>query len=187
MRIGGGELRGRRLYAPKGMETRPTSGRLKKSLFDVLAGRLSGVRVLDLYAGAGALGLEALSRGASSAVFVERGRKAAEAIRRNVEELGLGSRSEILSKDVGTTLRRLEERGEPFDVVFADPPYRSEEVEAVLELLGESALLADGAVVAIEHHHKTALPSQCGTLRRRRSLKAGESSVTLYDAVGDDP
>jgi 16S rRNA (guanine(966)-N(2))-methyltransferase RsmD len=186
MRIGSGELRGRRVRAPRGERTRPTGGRLKKSLFDVLAPRLEGTRVLDLYAGSGSLALEALSRGASMAVVVERDRKAVGAIRRNVEELGLSGRVEVLSQEVTGALPRLVHRGLRFDVVFADPPYRSNELEKLLLYFGKVDLLAEGGLIALEHHHKRELRESYGPLVRTRILKSGESSVSLYEREAAD-
>jgi 16S rRNA (guanine(966)-N(2))-methyltransferase RsmD len=180
MRIGSGEMRGRRLHAPRGERTRPTSGRLKKSLFDVLAARLPGARVLDLYAGSGALAFEALSRGAAQAVVVERNRKACESIRRNASELGLGERVEILEMEVSSALSKLRRRGDHFDVVFADPPYRSSELENLLANLGDGLLFAEGSLLVMEHHHKRELRDRYGALSRARLLKAGESRLTLF-------
>lgn len=180
MRIGGGEFRGRVLKGPPGLKTRPTSARLKKSLFDVLSSRLAGARVLDLYAGVGALGLEALSRGATSVVFVERRRQAAAAIRDNVEAFGLTERASLVGKDVWSALSRLAADLERFDIIFADPPYRSSEPEKLLRFLGEEALLASDGIVVIEHYHKNELDAGYGRIERSRELKAGESRLTFY-------
>lgn len=183
MRIGSGSLRGRKLTAPKGMETRPTSARLKKSLFDVLAPELDAAKVLDLYAGAGALGIEALSKGAAHAVFVERARRAADAIRRNIETLDLEARARVLSVDARAALAKLGASGDVFDVVFADPPYRSTELGAVLSACGSGGLVAPEGVVVVEHHHKLELLDSYGSLSRSRVLKSGESCFTLYRRV----
>ena len=188
MRIGSGELSGRKLHAPKGAKTRPTSARLKKSLFDVLASSLAGLedaRVLDLFAGAGALGLESLSRGAARAVFVERGRKAADVIRRNIDELGVVERGELLAMDVGAALTKLEHDGEAFDLVFADPPYKTDEdvLSRLLSALGAQELVAPDGLVVVEHHHKRELLESYGELTRFRRLKSGESCFTLYRRV----
>jgi 16S rRNA (guanine(966)-N(2))-methyltransferase RsmD len=180
MRIGSGEMRGRRLHAPRGERTRPTSGRLKKSLFDVLAPRLPHAKVLDLYAGSGALAFEALSRGAADAVVVERNRKACDSIRRNAEELRVPQRVEILAMDVSSAISKLRHRGDRFDVVFADPPYRSNEPEDLLVSLGDGRLLAQGGLLVMEHHHKRELRDRYGSLSRLRVLKAGESTLTLF-------
>lgn len=180
MRIGSGALRGRKLVAPKGMETRPTSARLKKSLFDVLAAELDAARVLDLYAGAGALGIEALSKGAAHAVFVERARRAAEAIRRNIETLDLEARARVLVADARAALSKLDAADDVFDVVFADPPYRSSELATVLTACGSGGLVAPEGVVVVEHHHKLELLDAYGEVSRSRVLKSGESCFTLY-------
>jgi 16S rRNA (guanine(966)-N(2))-methyltransferase RsmD len=184
MRIGSGHLRGRRLRSPRGERTRPTSGRLKKSLFDVIAPRLPGSAVLDLYAGSGALALEALSRGASRAALVEKNRKACDAIRANVEELGLSHRVEIFAREVASTLSKLMVRGDRFDVVFADPPYRASDPDKLLGLLAEEELVAPGGLVVLEHHHKRELRESYGPLVRKRTLRAGESCLTLYERLG---
>jgi 16S rRNA (guanine966-N2)-methyltransferase len=180
MRIGSGEFRGRMLKGPPGIKTRPTSARLKKSLFDVLSRRIAGAYVLDLYAGVGALGLEALSRGAATTVFVERRRQAAAAIRDNVEALELTERASLVAKDVWSALSRLSADLERFDIIFADPPYRSSEPDKLLRFLGEEVLLASAGIVVIEHHHKDELDARYGRLERLRELKAGESRLTLY-------
>lgn len=180
MRIGSGEMRGRRLHAPRGERTRPTSGRLKKSLFDVLAGRLPDARVLDLYAGSGSLAFEALSRGASEAVMVERNRKACESIRRNASELRLAERVEILSMEVSSAISKLRHRGDRFQVIFADPPYRSSEAEDLLVQLGDGSLLAEGGLLVLEHHHKRELRERYGSLKHLRVIKAGESCLSFF-------
>lgn len=183
MKIGSGELRGRRLHAPRGERTRPTSGRLRKSLFDVLAPRLEGARVLDLYAGSGALGLEALSRGAASAVLVDRSRQAVDSIRKNVAELHLGKRAEVVARDVFGAIERLLARFEKFDVIFADPPYRSGDADKLLDRLGGDSLLEEDGIVVLEHHHKRELRERYGSLERLRVLRAGESALTIYRRV----
>lgn len=174
-------MRGRKLRTPRGSRTRPTSGRLKKSLFDVLAPRLPNARVLDLYAGSGSLALEALSRGAESATVVERNRKAVDAIRQNSRDLNVNDRVRIAIGEVQSTLRKLEQAGESFDVIFADPPYRTNDAEKILLILGETDLLAEGGVFVLEHHHKRELRESYGGLSRVRVLKAGESVVTLFE------
>ncbi len=183
MRIGSGRFRGRKLHAPKGQETRPTGARLKKSLFDVLAAELESARVLDLFAGAGALGLEALSRGAAEAVFVDKGRRAGEAIEKNIDELDVGGSAELRLQSVRSALSKLAEEDRQFDIVFADPPYRSDELEKLLRALGETSLVAEDGLVVVEHHHKLELQERYGALELVRRLKAGESCFTLYARV----
>jgi len=186
MRIGSGTFSGRKLHAPKGVQTRPTGARLKKSLFDVLASSsaLADARVLDLFAGAGALGLESLSRGAAQSVFVERGRQACDVIRRNIEELDVVDRGEVLPMDVRAAITKLEQEGETFDLVFADPPYKEEDVlSELLSVLGAGQLVVSEGLVVVEHHHKRKLDENYGELTRLRLLKSGESCFTLYRRV----
>ena len=190
MRIGSGRFRGRKLHAPKGQETRPTGARLKKSLFDVLSAELENARVLDLFAGAGALGLEALSRGAAEAMFVENGRRAAEAIQKNIDELGVAACAELRVLSVRSALSWLAEQDRSFDLVFADPPYRSQrssskadELKKLLKVLGESSLVTEDGRVVVEHHHKLELKKRYGALELARRLKTGESCFTLYARV----
>lgn len=155
MRISGGALGGRRIWAPAGRTTRPTTDMVRQALFNILGPPEPDAQVLDLYAGSGALGLEALSRGAGTAVFVEQDARACQALRRNLSELSLPAR--ILQKPVDRALHLLAEEGAgPFRWVFADPPYGKGLGEALLTLLGQEgdpgqALLDPAAIVIIEH------------------------------------
>jgi 16S rRNA (guanine(966)-N(2))-methyltransferase RsmD len=190
MRIIAGTLRSRTLQAPPGLATRPTSDRLRETLFNVLAPRLrsnsEGVAFLDLYAGSGAVGIEAMSRGAATVTFVERAPDALKTLRANLERLGLTARFRIQAGSVGPFLRRQtvgEARG--FDVVFLDPPYDADdEYSASLSLLGGASigLLAAGAVVIAEHRRKQRLETQYGSLERTRLLEQGDASLSFYAA-----
>ncbi len=151
-RIIAGEAGGRRLTVPAGEAVRPTSDRVKESVFSALGpGRLVGARVLDLYAGSGALGLEALSRGAAEAILVDRDPAAARAIRANIETLGFGGRA-VLRQSSVTTLLAGPRPAEPFDLALLDPPYDTPaaDVEAVLRLLAEREWLTPDATVVVE-------------------------------------
>jgi 16S rRNA (guanine966-N2)-methyltransferase len=149
MRLTGGADRGRRLIAPKGMQTRPTGAKVREAIFNILGPAPEGA-VLDLYAGTGALGIEALSRGAIRAVFVERDPNALSALRRNVRELGMEDRSTLVGSDVAVALRRLAASHQQFTWVFLDPPYR-QDVDGILAELSSNDLLAPCAVVVVEH------------------------------------
>ncbi|MDI6844122.1 MAG: 16S rRNA (guanine(966)-N(2))-methyltransferase RsmD [Anaerosomatales bacterium] len=154
MRVVGGTLRGRRLVAPRGIETRPTSDRVRESLFSILEARYGCVEsstVLDLFAGTGALGIEALSRGAARAVFVERDERALRAIRENLSALGIADRAEVVRADA-LRLAPLRLACQPFSLLLADPPYRIEPRDVVRAIadLGEGGCLRDGAVIAYE-------------------------------------
>src|SRR5574341_849527 len=136
MRVIAGAFKGRRLRTPRGHATRPTADQVRLALMDTLAPWLPGARVLDLFAGAGGVGLEALSRGAAHATFVERAAAAVAALRRNVATLALESRVQVLRGDVGRELERLARDGARFDIVFLDPPYEGDLVDGTVERLG---------------------------------------------------
>lgn len=180
MRIGGGRFRGRSVRAPTGRATRPTSGRLKKSLFDILAPRLEDARFLDLFAGAGAVGLEALSRGAAHVTFVERGRHAAKSIQANLAALGLTGKAELSLKDAASAVAALQKKGERFDLVFVDPPYGEGADARLLAKIEAAELLTADGLLIVEHHHKTSLPDACGSLKQMRQVRAGESCLSFY-------
>lgn len=159
-RVIAGEAGGRRLVVPRGGRLRPTSDRVKESLFSALGTRVVDARVLDLYAGTGALAIEALSRGAAVAVLVERDRSALDAIAANLEATGLGP-ARALRGDVATVVGRPPPAEGPFDIVLADPPYEldDEDVASVLAQLGAQGWLAPGAVVAVERPSGAGLPA----------------------------
>ena len=179
-RIIGGHGRGRRLKAPRGTETRPTGDRVKQTLFDILAPRIPGGRFLDLFAGSGGVGLEALSRGAARVVLVDHSAPAIAAARDNAAALaGAGGEVQIFRQDAKTALAGLVAAGARFDVVYLDPPYESEAYLPLLERLGETGL-AEGGVVVAEHFHKRALPERIGRLMRVRSVRIGDHLLSFY-------
>jgi 16S rRNA (guanine966-N2)-methyltransferase len=183
MRVIAGEFRSRVLQAPRGMETRPTSDRLRETLFNVLAPRLEGAVVADLYAGSGAVGIEALSRGAKDAVFVERAEPALKAIRANLAALGIRGGYAIEARGVAAGLRRLCETGRRLNAVVLDPPYADvEEYALALGLLGGecTGLLAEDAVVVAEHEKRRELEERYGRLIRYRVLKQGDAALSFF-------
>jgi len=181
MRVIAGELGGRRLHAPHGDRTRPTSDRVREALFMAL-GPLDGQRVVDLYAGSGALAIEALSRGAREADLVESDRRARETIARNVEELGLGGRVRVWPYRLPAGLARLAQALAGASVVFADPPYGGREAREALAALGRPGVLASGARVVLETHGKDEVPAAAGVLERERERRYGETVVHVYRA-----
>jgi 16S rRNA (guanine(966)-N(2))-methyltransferase RsmD len=179
-RVIGGRSRGRRLKSPPGAETRPTGARVRQTLFDILAPEIPGSRFLDLCAGGGGVGLEALSRGASRVVLVDRGAGAVEAIRANAAAMaGLGGEVEVFRQEARTAAAGLAAAGREFDVVFLDPPYESDLYLPLLEACGERLLAGDGVAVA-EHFHKRALPERIGRLVRTRSVRIGDHRLSFY-------
>jgi len=205
MRIVAGQFRSRTLQAPAGLGTRPTSDRLRETLFNVLAPRIQGAAFLDLYAGSGAVGIEALSRGAASAVFVERASAALAALRANLASLGIAGGCRIHPGSAVSWLRKAEKQlaadaqpgpAQGFDLVFLDPPYEAaEEYAAALGLLGAAAakLLNPGALVIAEHRgkggSKEPLKERYGALERTRLLVQGDAALSFYTgraiAVGE--
>jgi 16S rRNA (guanine966-N2)-methyltransferase len=181
-----GALRGRALKAPAGDATRPTGARVKEALFSILAD-VSGQKVLDLYAGSGALGIEALSRGASSAVFVESARPALICLRENLEKLGVGSSSTVLARRVEGSELELRKYG-PFDLVLCDPPWRDVEAAVTaLSALCRAGLLSAGARIVLEHDAKQPpSPAEPGLLRVFDERRWGDTAVMLLEPV-DDP
>jgi len=190
MRIIAGTYRSRILKSLKGLALRPTSDRLRETLFDVLGPAVEGSRFLDVFAGTGAVGIEAISRGAARAVFIENHGPAATLIRRNLESLGVRSGFQILTEDALRGLTRLAGKRQPgdagFDFVFIDPPYAAgEQYDRVLQFLGSASLLAPGATVIAEHRRTVELPERVGALRRSRILRQGDAALTFYRAETD--
>jgi 16S rRNA (guanine(966)-N(2))-methyltransferase RsmD len=193
MRVIAGKFRSRVLQAPVGLDTRPTADRLRETLFNVLTqgavDRVAGSAFLDLYAGSGAVGIEALSRGAASVTFVEEGVAALGTLAKNLEALGIGRGAvRVEKKTVGRYLRGLSSKpeGTGFEVVFLDPPYElAEEYSATLGLLGGECLglLAEGALVVAEHRRKAVLEERYGGLLRVRVKEQGDAGLSFY-AVG---
>jgi 16S rRNA (guanine966-N2)-methyltransferase len=156
MRIIAGEAKGRRFNLPKGCRIRPTADRVKESLFDMLY-PVEGVRFLDMFAGCGNCGLEALSRGARYAVFLEKEPRLVDAIRENLRLLGFEGRAEIVSADAEKGVRRLAERAERFDILFADPPYEEGFLAEIMKWLERVNLLADNGIIVLQHSVREAL------------------------------
>jgi 16S rRNA (guanine(966)-N(2))-methyltransferase RsmD len=185
MRIIGGTLRSRRLQAPAGLSTRPTSDRLRETLFNVLAPRIQGAHFLDLFAGSGAVGLEAHSRGAAQVEFIERSAPALAVLRKNLANLRISAGVSVHADSVEPSLRRLRPDA-PFDLVFLDPPYDAADAyEKTLGLLGGSLanLLAPEALVIAEHRKKEKLEDRYGTLERTRRLEQGDAALSFYAAA----
>ncbi len=179
MRLTGGLDRGRKLRAPRGSSTRPTGAKVREAIFNIL-GPVPEAPVLDLFAGTGALGIEALSRGACAATFVERDRRALEALVRNLRELGLSGRARAVQCSVHVVLRHLAAEDARFGWVFVDPPYAAGEVDSVLELLSGEALLASGAVIIVEHDRRHVPCESVGGLRLTDRRGYGDTSISFY-------
>ncbi len=179
MRIIAGSLKGRRLATVKG-RLRPTSDKVREAIFSILGAVVPEAQVLDLFAGTGALGLEALSRGARAAVFVEDHAASLAVLRRNVETLGLAARVEVLPLPVKAGLKKLAARQAEFGLVFLDPPYGSGLAAATLKDLAASSILSPSAWVVAEHSRREALPEAIETLKLMEVRRYGDTRVALY-------
>lgn len=175
MRIISGTLKGRRLDAPDWPGLRPTSDRLRETLFNVLAPRIDGARFLDAYAGTGAVGIEALSRGAAHVTFVEHDRRAQALIQGNLDRCGVKDRYAIIRAGFKAAAERLETS---FDVLFLDPPYGPAELAEALA--AAAPLAAEGALLIVEHARRDGAPAAAGGLERTRELVQGDSVLSFF-------
>ncbi len=179
MRVVGGELRGRTLSAPKGAKTRPTSDRVREALFDILAPVISGSTFLDAFAGSGAVGIEAASRGARRVVFLESDRRALLALRRNLEETGVKGKVIPLTTSKGLII--LAEDAEPFDLVFMDPPYRlATEAGTLAEKVVDLGLLAEDGLLILEHALQTPPAESLRGLETSDKRRYGNTNLSFY-------
>jgi len=166
------------------MQVRPTSDRLRETLFNVLAPRIVGARFLDLCAGSGAVGIEALSRGAAHVTFVDRSRKMCALVESNLDLCRVPEdETEVVMADAAEFLRRASARElPPWDIAFFDPPYATDYLH-VLAAFGTGAIISDEGVIVVEHHHKNELKDAVGEIRRWRILKQGDSALSFYEKV----
>jgi 16S rRNA (guanine(966)-N(2))-methyltransferase RsmD len=184
MRVTGGALKGKKVCArglgktTKHGTLRPTSSKVREALFNILAGHIEGALFVDLYAGTGAVGMEAMSRGAEKVYFVEADRKRMSVLEKTLDGCGCRSRAVIVqaraSDFIGSS------GGASWDVVFLDPPYQSDEIARALPLLGEGGKLGKGALVVVEHMKRQGLPEVAGVLEKIRSYKYGDTVLSLY-------
>jgi 16S rRNA (guanine966-N2)-methyltransferase len=184
MRVIAGRLKGRLIEAPAGLDIRPTYDRVRESLFSMIGSRTTGAQVLDLFAGTGSLGIEALSRGASRATFVEKSTAALALLKINVRRLDLGGSSAVTRGDVIALLSCGRIVGGPFDLIFLDPPYGAGLADRTLALLGEWDGTSDDCLVAVERGTRDALRDSYGRLSRSRSRRYGGTMIDLFERAG---
>ena len=178
MRIIAGAFRGRRLHAPKGDRIRPTADKVREAVFNMIAGEVQGAKVLDLFAGTGAMGLEALSRGAHFCFFVDNGSEAVSIIRENVQMCASQDRSRIIQAPAASAIRRLGSENELFDLIFMDPPYAKGYIDKTLEIVGEVA--RNDALVIAERHIKDKPPQVPAIWRKDRDRRYGDALISIY-------
>jgi 16S rRNA (guanine966-N2)-methyltransferase len=181
MRVIAGKFGSRRIASGRGLALRPTSDRLRETLFDILQTRIAGSFFVDGYAGTGAVGIEALSRGARAVAFLEKHRAGTALIRQNLQAFGITTGAEVLPGDAIAGLDVLAKRGEPADILFFDPPYQeTEEYERVLDALSASPLVAAHTLVTFEREKKRTLPAAHGPLVRTRTVTQGDAALDFF-------
>ena len=187
IRISGGAAKGRKIGVKKAFtrktgqdELRPTSSKVREALFDILRNELPGSSFLDLYAGTGGVGIEAMSRGAAGVVFVESNTIRADVIRQILGRLHFAERSKVIEEIALEFVRREGMREHRYDIVYLDPPYHSGELTKILPLLGEGKILKEGGVVVVEHFSKTSMPEGVKLLSLKKRYKYGDTSLTVY-------
>lgn len=185
MRIIAGERRGANLFTPRGETTRPTLSRIRESLFSILADVVPGARVLDLFAGCGSLGLEALSRGADVCDFVDRSGAALEALRRNVEKLRYEDRARVHRREAAAYLRKPHPADAVWDLVLCDPPYGDEHMAAILGAMADSPGIGRDTLVVLQSGIRDAVPDSAGPLALVRREDYGVTSLRFFRAAAD--
>ncbi|MER3422026.1 MAG: 16S rRNA (guanine(966)-N(2))-methyltransferase RsmD [Nitrospiraceae bacterium] len=180
MRVIAGSQKGRRLLSLKGAAIRPTPGRVKEALFSILGNRINGARFLDLYAGTGAIGIEALSRGAEQVVFVEPNPASLHILRANLERCHMSSTAEVHACSVEEFLKRAGQWNIAFDIIFADPPYRLDSVSMLLPSLERSVIIGPETIVILEHPTKHSIPERIGHLSLLRHYRYGDTSLSTF-------
>jgi len=180
-----GRFKGRRLRGPGGARTRPTGSRVREAVFDILGTRVEGSRFLDLYAGTGAVGIEALSRGAGGCLFVESDRSALAVLRANIRNVVPVGEGRVLAMKAEGALRFLLREEACFDILFADPPYAEREFGDLLEGAVESGMLTSGGILMVEHARTTRL-GPIGPLGEPREYRYGDTALSLYRAAGEE-
>ena len=181
MRVVAGKYRRRMLKSLRGLKLRPTSDRLRETLFNILGSAVEGAVFVDVYAGTGAVGIEALSRGAREAIFIEKHAAAAELIRKNLQALGIGAEADLLPVDAVRGLELLVARRVHAHFIFLDPPYAdASEYERALDFIGRSPLLTPSGRVIVEHPKRLALPERLAELERTRVVEQGATALSFY-------
>lgn len=187
MRISAGHLKGKKINFKKAQKTaakqdtlRPTSSKVRESVFNIIGSLIVDAKFIDLYAGTGAVGIEALSRGASAVFFVEADRKRTEQIEKMLKDCGYLSQADIIRGEASVFIARAIKDGLKFDIIFLDPPYHSVELECILPMLSDGDLLNDKGIIIAEHLSKKKLPDEIGNFVQKKAYKYGDTMLTLY-------
>ncbi|MDQ2085030.1 16S rRNA (guanine(966)-N(2))-methyltransferase RsmD [Herbivorax sp. ANBcel31] len=182
LRVISGSAKGHKLKTINGFSTRPTTDRVKESVFNILAGVIAKSRVLDLYSGTGSLGIESLSRGADFALFVDKSRECFMTIKQNLSHTKLSEKSSIMNMDVFVALDKLSKENRKFDIIFLDPPYNKNLVEETLKCLVENDIIEQDGIVIVEHDLKDEVPQEVEHFKKIRHQKYGDTIISFYEA-----
>ena len=180
MRVISGELRGRKLEKLEGMDIRPTSDRVKESLFNILGIKIYDCEFLDLFAGTGGIGIEAYSRGASKVVFIDESAKSVQVLRGNLEKLKVLDKVEVYNTDYTSAITKLARDNRKFDFIFIDPPYLKGYAQNSLTHISEQLLLKEDGIVIVEHDMEDAMPEAVGSLKLHRQKKYGKTILSFF-------
>ena len=186
MRVISGNCKGRKLKAVPGSTTRPTTDKVKESLFNMIGPYFDGGLGLDLFAGSGSLGIEALSRGLHKVIFVDRNIKACQTVKENIQSCQLDKRYELFRNDAKRALQAIIKRGLTFNIIFLDPPYKQQHLTAFLELIDKENLVVDNGFVICEYGIETVLPKNVGNLRKVKNLSYGIIGLAIYANMCND-
>lgn len=187
MRVIGGNARGRRLKVPKGQTVRPTSGRVKEALFNILPHDLSGIKLLDLFAGTGNVSIEAISRGAAEAILIDSSAESGKVIRENLRRVRFTGRARVWIVPVSRAIRLLARRRESFDMIFLDPPYRRNWVEACLEMIARGNLLRPSGTLIVEHSTREQPKPEYGSLMLQDQRNYGDTLLSFFKHAAKAP
>lgn len=185
MRVISGSKKGRPLQAVPGKGTRPTVDKVKESIFSMIGPYFEGGVILDLYAGTGGLGIEALSRGMDQAIFVDADKKAIEVIKHNLEKTDLADSAEVYKNEAGRALKALIKRGMPFDLVFLDPPYAYQKIESEIAILHDHGLLNSNAIIVAETDVDFSLADRIGQVLKSKETEYGNTRITVFQMIGE--
>lgn len=180
MRVIAGQAKGRPLRAVPGRSTRPTTDKVKEAIFSIIGPYFDGERVLDLFAGTGGLGIEALSRGAGSAVFIDINARSIEVVRLNLAATGMTKQALVYRNDASRAIKLLSKKDDAFDLIFLDPPYDKETADELLVLLSQNNLVQDRAIAVVEHAASLAYPDELAGFTRFRHAAYGEAAISVY-------
>lgn len=180
MRVVSGSCKGRMLKAVSGKQTRPTTDKVKETMFNIIGPYFDGGIALDLYAGSGALGIEGLSRGMERVLFIDRDSKAIATVKENIKRCGLEKNAEVFCNEAMRALRAIVKRKMTFDYIFIDPPYKGQKIEQILQFIEKESLLKDNGLIVCEHDAGVRLPGEIGRLRCDKHAVYGLNAITLY-------